>query len=129
MGMLRQQPLKLPVCLRFRVLRNRWRDEGEAGTGKSGGKNEHRPPILKEVAKPPKPKPHRRCEVSLGDTMKTARLFQILMFAGTLVASASASDDSLPPIQSTAGQYIFAETIPPQPMPETTAREANHHPL
>jgi membrane-associated phospholipid phosphatase len=42
--------------------------------------------------------------------MKTTRLFQILMFAGTLVASASASDDSLPPIQSTAGQYIFAET-------------------
>ena len=42
--------------------------------------------------------------------MKTVRLFQILMFAGTLVASASASDDSLPPIQSIAGQYIFAET-------------------
>ncbi len=42
--------------------------------------------------------------------MKTVRLFQILMFAGTLVAAASASDDSLPSMQSTAGHYIFAET-------------------
>jgi hypothetical protein len=68
------------------------------------------PPTFKGRAKPPKPEPHRRSEVSLGDTMKTVRLFQILMFAGILVAAASASDDSLPPVQSTAGQYIFAET-------------------
>ena len=42
--------------------------------------------------------------------MKTVWLFQILMFAMTLVAAASASDDSLPPMQSTASQYITAET-------------------
>ena len=42
--------------------------------------------------------------------MKTARLFQVLMFAGTLVAAASASDDSLPPLPSTASEYSIAET-------------------
>ncbi len=47
--------------------------------------------------------------VSLQNTMKTVRLFQILMLAGTLVAAASASDDSLP-MQCTARQCIFAET-------------------
>src|SRR5882724_8981673 len=39
------------VFLGFRVLRNRRRDEGDEGTGESGGKNEHCPAILKEVAK------------------------------------------------------------------------------
>src|SRR5258708_22944737 len=42
--------------------------------------------------------------------MKTAGLVQVLMLGGTLVAAASASDDSLPPLQSTASQYSIAET-------------------
>lgn len=42
--------------------------------------------------------------------MKTVRLFQTLMFAGTLVATASASDDSLQPLQSIASQCILEET-------------------
>ncbi len=62
------------------------------------------------MAKTAKAETASKMRVSLQNTMKTVRLFQILMFAGTLVAAASASDDSLPPIQSTAGQYIFAET-------------------
>jgi hypothetical protein len=78
--------------------------------GESGGKNEHCPAILKEWRNRQSRNRIRRCEVSLGDTMKTARLFQVLMFAGTLVAAASGSDDSLPPLQSTASQYIIAET-------------------
>jgi len=43
--------------------------------------------------------------------MKTVRFCQILMLAGTLIATARASDDSLFSGQSTAGPpYIFAET-------------------
>src|SRR5260221_12704961 len=42
--------------------------------------------------------------------MKFAGLSQVWMFAGTLVAAASASDDSLPPLPSTASQYSIAET-------------------
>jgi len=42
--------------------------------------------------------------------MKTVRFCQILMLAGTLIATARASDDSLFSGQSTAGPPIFAET-------------------